>query len=117
MLEYCHGLANDPSTCGAHDTGNSVTGGYVYRGCAMPDLQGVYFYGDYGAAFIHTFKGVSGGDAQNDTDRTGDLSPSRGGHNIDAVSSFGEDARGEIYVVDYGSGSFDGEVFKIVPGP
>jgi len=117
VLEYCHSLGNDPSTCGSHDTGNSVTGGYVYRGCAMPDMQGVYFYGDYGSAFIHTFQGVSGGDAQNDTDRTGDLSPSTGGHTIDAISSFGEDARGEIYVVDYGSGAFDGEVFKIVPGP
>jgi len=117
VLEYCHSLANDPSTCGTHDFGNSVTGGYVYRGCAMSGMQGVYFYGDYGSAFIHTFQGVRGGNAQNDTDRTADLSPSTGGFTIDAISSFGEDARGEIYVADYGSGGFDGEVFKIVPSP
>jgi len=35
---------------------------------------------------------------------------------FDSVSSFGEDARGELYVTDLGSGGFDGEVFKIVPG-
>ena len=117
MLEYCHSLSNDPSTCGSHAFGDCVTGGYVYRGCAMSGMQGVYFYGDYGAGFVHTFQGVSGGNAQNVTDRTGDLSPATGGYTINSISSFGEDARGEVYVVDYGSGAFDGEVFKIVPGP
>ncbi|MCC6848854.1 MAG: PQQ-dependent sugar dehydrogenase [Deltaproteobacteria bacterium] len=116
-LEYCHGLGNDPSTCGAHAFGNSVTGGYVYRGCAMSGMQGVYFYGDFGSAFINTFQGVSGGDAQNVQNRTGDLDPSTGGFSIGGISSFGEDARGEIYIADYGSGGFDGEIFKIVPGP
>ena len=115
VLEYCHSDGNDPSTCPSHVNGNSVTGGYVYRGCAMSGMQGVYFYGDYGSAFINTFQGVSGGDAQNVTEHRNELSPSVGNHDIDAISSFGEDARGELYVVDYGSGGFDGEVFKIVP--
>ena len=117
VLEYCHSLSNDNATCGSHPLGNSVTGGYVYRGCAMSGMQGVYFYGDFGAGFISTFQGVSGGNAQNVAERTSDLDPSTGGFSIGSVSSFGEDARGEIYVVDYGSGGFDGEVFKIVPGP
>ncbi|MCC6764702.1 MAG: PQQ-dependent sugar dehydrogenase [Deltaproteobacteria bacterium] len=116
VLEYCHSLGNDPGVCGNHALGNSVTGGYVYRGCAMSGMQGVYFYGDF-SGFINTFQGVSGGDAQNVQSRTSDLDPATGGFSIGGVSSFGEDARGEIYIVDYGSGSFDGEVFKIVPGP
>ncbi len=93
-----------------HSQGCSITGGFVYRGCAMPDLRGTYFYSDYCSAFIRTFSGVSGGDAQNLADRTADADPP-GSLSIDSVTSFGEDARGEVYVVDQG-----GEVFKIVPG-
>ena len=117
VLEYCHNDGNDPTTCPSHANGNSVTGGYVYRGCAMPDMHGVYFYADFGSDFVNTFQGVSGGNAQSVTERRNDLSPSVGGFTVASISSFGEDARGELYMVDYGSGGFDGEVFKIVPGP
>ena len=94
-----------------HASGCSVTGGYVYRGCAMPDLRGTYFYADFCSGFVHTFQ-VVGGVATNLQDRTPDLAPS-GGLNIRTISSFGEDARGELYICDL----TDGEVFKIVPGP
>ena len=94
-----------------HSQGCSITGGYVYRGCRMPDLRGTYFYSDICSGFIRTFKGVSGGRAQNLQDRTGDVGTGHG------ISSFGEDARGEIYIVDYGDGAAgQGRVFKIVPG-
>jgi cysteine-rich repeat protein len=116
VLEYCHSDSNDPTTCPSHANGNSVTGGYVYRGCAMSGMQGVYIYGDL-SGFINTFQGVSGGNAQNVQERTADLDPATGGFGIGSISSFGEDARGEVYIVDYGTGGFDGEVFKIVPGP
>ena len=109
VIEYCH-TASDP-TCASHPMGCSVTGGFVYRGCAMPDLRGTYFYSDYCSAFIRTFQGVSSGNAQNVTDRTADVSPAIGGFTIGQVTSFGEDARGELYVADQG-----GEVFKLVPG-
>jgi glucose/arabinose dehydrogenase len=99
-----------------HSQGCSITGGYVYRGCAMPDLAGTYFYSDICSAFVRTFKGVSGGVAQNLDDRTTDVAPG-GGLSIGGVSSFGEDARGELYIVDYGGGSDgQGEVYKLVPG-
>jgi cysteine-rich repeat protein len=99
-----------------HSQGCSITGGYVYRGCRMPDLRGTYFYSDICTPFIKTFKGVSGGSAQSQQDRTADLAPG-GGLAIGGVSSFGEDARGELYVVDYGGGSAgQGEVYRIVPG-
>jgi hypothetical protein len=98
VLEYSHGQ------------GCSVTGGFVYRGCRMPDLHGTYFYADYCTAFVRTFAGVVGGSAQNPQDRTADVAPG-GGLSIDNVTSFGEDARGELYIADQG-----GEIFKIVPG-
>jgi cysteine-rich repeat protein len=89
--------------------GCSVTGGFVYRGCAMPDLRGTYFYSDFCSAFLRTFRGVVGGVAQDPGDRTAELAPG-GGLSIDNVTAFGEDARGELYITDRG-----GEVFKIVP--
>jgi len=99
-----------------HSNGCSITGGFVYRGCRMPDLRGTYFYSDYCSAFIRTFRGVSGGDAQNLADRTADLAPG-GGLAIDSVTSFGEDTRGELYIADYGGGgTSDGEIYRIVPG-
>ncbi len=86
----------------------SITGGYVYRGCRMPNLRGTYFYGDYCAAFIKSLRMV-GGSVTALTDRTAELAPG-GGLSINSITSFGEDARGEIYIVDRG-----GEVFKILP--
>jgi glucose/arabinose dehydrogenase len=86
----------------------AVTGGYVYRGCRMTALRGTYFYADYCAAFIHSFR-MAGGVPTDPVDHTAELAPG-GGLAINQVTSFGEDARGEIYIVDRG-----GEVFKIVP--
>jgi glucose/arabinose dehydrogenase len=90
-----------------HSQGCSVTGGYVYRGCKMPDLRGTYFYGDFCSAFVRSFR-VVGGSAVDHQDRTAELESS--GVSIDQIASFGEDARGELYIADLG-----GEVFKIVP--
>jgi glucose/arabinose dehydrogenase len=112
VLEYCH-PGNDPA-CGAHPRGCSITGGFVYRGCRMPDLHGRYFYGDYCSAFVRSFAGVAGGDAQDVRDHTPELTPP--GRAIEAISSFGEDARGELYLVDYGTGdAADGQLFVIEP--
>jgi cysteine-rich repeat protein len=97
-----------------HDQGCAVVGGFVYRGCALPSLHGIYFYSDFCTSFVRTFSGVSGGEAQNLADRTAETRPSIGA--IDYVSSFGEDARGELYIVDVGFFSNTGEVYKLVPG-
>ena len=90
-----------------HPAGCSITGGYVYRGCRMPDLAGRYFYGDYCAAFIKSFRVVSG-TVTDPLDHTTELGGA--GVKVNSLTSFGEDARGEIYVVDR-----DGEVYQIVP--
>jgi glucose/arabinose dehydrogenase len=77
-----------------------VTGGIVYRGRAVPALQGVYVFGDYTYGWVGGFRLQNG----QVTDRVryripGDLHP----------SSFGRDASGELYVVDHG-----GRVLRVV---
>ncbi|MFN2432371.1 MAG: sorbosone dehydrogenase family protein [Gemmatimonadota bacterium] len=88
---------------GRADRSCSVTGGYVYRGEAFPDLQGLYFFSDFCSAFVRSFR-LSGG-AATDERSWPDLSPPEGN-----VSSFGEDAAGELYIL---SGS--GTVYRISP--
>jgi glucose/arabinose dehydrogenase len=97
----------DPFHEYSHSTGFSITGGYVYRGCAIPSLRGTYFFADYGSARIWTVD--AGGTAANLTDRTAELDP--GALSINNIASFGEDADGEIYIIDQSGG----EVFKVVP--
>jgi hypothetical protein len=111
VLEYCNSNFSD-AACAAFqpEKGQAVTGGFVYRGCRMPDLRGRYFYSDFYTAFIRSFVGVSGGNAQGLQNHTADLDPP-GAPSIGNVSSFGEDARGELHIVDY-----DGEIYRIVPG-
>jgi glucose/arabinose dehydrogenase len=88
----------------------AVTGGYVYRGCRMSDLHGTYFYADYCSNMIRTFRVDSDcHTTAGDLDRATDLTP-EGGLFISQITSFGEDERGELYVLDRA-----GEVFKIVP--
>ena len=85
-----------------HSEGCSVTGGYVYRGSVIPALQGLYFFGDYCQGTVRSFR-YQGGSATELTDWP-TLRP--GG----SITSFGEDAAGELYVVIQ-----SGSVFKIVP--
>ncbi|MBI3817493.1 MAG: PQQ-dependent sugar dehydrogenase [Planctomycetes bacterium] len=92
-----------------HSTGNCVIGGYVYRGCMIPDLRGTYFFADNGNSKIWSFV-YSGGIMTNFQERTSQLAPG-GGLSISGIPSFGEDAMGEMYIVDMSGG----EIFKIVP--
>jgi glucose/arabinose dehydrogenase len=87
-----------------HDQGCSITGGYVYRGSAIPALQGLYFFGDYCQGWVRSFRYASGTAAELTDWPT--LRP--GG----SVLSFGEDAAGELYVL-----SSSGSVFKLVADP
>jgi hypothetical protein len=87
-----------------HDDGAcSVTGGYVYRGSASPGLRGTYFYGDFCAGFVRSFRHQNG-QATEQTEWPL-LSPTGG-----SITSFGEDADGELYVMTIGGG-----LFKFVP--
>jgi glucose/arabinose dehydrogenase len=91
-----------------HDGGScSVTGGVVYRGCRMPGYAGTYFYGDFCSAFVRSFR-LQGGAAAEQRDWTNTL-----GVGVGQISSFGVDADGEIYILDYS----DGEIYEVVPAP
>jgi glucose/arabinose dehydrogenase len=89
----------------SHGSGCSVTGGYVYRGAALKDLRGVYFFSDYCSEKIWSFRYVNG-QVIEFADRTADLDPPT--YSVDSIVSYGEDANGELYIVDGG-----GEVFRI----
>ena len=96
----------------SHSQGCSVTGGYVYRGAKIWDLRGTYFFADYCSNKIWTFR-YDGASQTDFRDRTAQLAPG-GGLSIGGISSFGEDAKGELYICDLSGG----EVFKVVPsGP
>jgi glucose/arabinose dehydrogenase len=92
-----------------HSLGCSVTGGYVYRGCDIPTLDGHYFFADYCSARIWSFS-IEGG-VPPVIERTAELDPIQPGVNINWITGFGEDARGELYIVEQQAG----EIFKIVP--
>ncbi len=97
----------------SHAVGCSITGGYVYRGGRICGLAGTYFFADYCSAQIWTFRLV-GGVVTDFRNRTAELDPDGTGPlTIGAISSFGEDADGELYIC-----SLDGAVFQVVPnGP
>ena len=75
-----------------HSLGQSITGGYVYRGTAMPSLVGTYIYGDYITGRVFTLR-LDGG-SWVATERTSQIMTTAGA--INNPSSFGEDARGNL---------------------
>ena len=104
------GVANNPSFVDPihaypHGSGASVTGGYVYRG-ESDGLQGQYFFADFIQNTVSTLRF----DGANwiATNRTSQIVADTG--TVDAPASFGEDARGNLYVVD-----ITGEVFRLTP--
>ncbi len=83
----------------SHNVGVSITGGYVYRGSGVPDLEGMYIYGDFGSGHIWAL------DYQTDDDVT----------NIElantnlAIATFGVDESNELYI-----GVFGKTIYKLV---
>ncbi len=84
----------------SHEEGCSVTGGQVYRGSAVPALQGHYLYTDWCSGWLRSFR-VEGR-------RAVDLTRWRV-EQLQGPTSFGADAAGELYVT-----TGDGAVMKIV---
>jgi glucose/arabinose dehydrogenase len=81
-----------------HDEGCSITGGYVYRGEAVPAMRGRYVYGDVCSGRLWTLR--AGRDSASDVRREDD--------EAEGVASFGQDADGELYAV-----SLNGTVFRL----
>jgi glucose/arabinose dehydrogenase len=89
----------------SHQVGCSITGGFVYRGKAIPELDGVYFYADYCTGVLRSFRWKNGAVSDHwdwkpivDPDST-----------LATLSSFGEDNDGELYLL-----SLDGVIYKFV---
>jgi glucose/arabinose dehydrogenase len=97
----------------------AVTGGYVYRGSALPAEQGNYFFADYCSAKIWSFRLV-GGQVTDFRNRTAELQPKDAPPFIGPISSFGEDGNGELYIVQLMASlagpANSGSILKIVPG-
>jgi len=89
-----------------HTSGNarSVTGGYVYRGTSLSGLYGVYLYGDFETKKIWGLRYGEGEVQSNDLIATSPADP----------SSFGEDERGEVYIVGFNNGRI--YTFEPLPG-
>ena len=78
----------------SHSQGCSITGGYIYRGAAYPQLTGNYFVADYCLGTIwRLFPQIDSWQA--DVVLDSDL----------AISTFGQDVDGELYVADYANGA------------
>jgi glucose/arabinose dehydrogenase len=109
----------DPIFDYPHTTGQTVIGGYVYRGQQFPALQGVYVFGDYlgpepgsiGRIFTLNYNGTSASNFQDITSQLFPVPTTSGNVNLANVSSFGEDAAGELYITDIGNGN----IYKISP--
>ena len=93
VIEIEHG---ESGTC-------SVTGGVVYRGEAIPELDGYYLFSDFCGGYLRGFPTADADVAVTVTDWTAEVG------RLDRVSSFGVDAAGEVYVI-----SADGTVYKLV---
>lgn len=92
VVEYFH--------TAAPDTPCSVTGGFVYRGTAIPELAGRYVHSDYCVGFLRSFYGYGGAVYEQR-----DWNVPR----LGSVSSFGQDGQGELYMI-----TLTGEIWKIV---
>jgi glucose/arabinose dehydrogenase len=100
IVEYPHGPNDDPKR---KDFGQSITGGYVYRGKALPSLDGVYVYGDFQSGRIWGVKAKDGKAVE-----AGELT------DVDKsklpIAAFGEDAGGDLFIL-----AFDGKIHRLVP--
>ena len=95
VFEYAHGPA-DVNGC-------AIIGGYLYRGTRLPALAGRYFFGDLCAGWVKSFR-LQNGSATDLVDYTSQLGLHPG------LTSFGRDARGELYLTLQG-----GDVYRIAP--
>jgi hypothetical protein len=93
----------------AEGLGNSITGGYVYRGPSIADADGRYFFGDFISNRVFSFalneQGLPTG-LRDDTEAL------LGGTGLSGLSSFGEDGQGGLYAL-----GIDGTVVRMVPEP
>ena len=99
IVEYPHGPTSDRK-----DHGLSITGGYVYRGKRLPELAGIYVYGDYDSGRIWGLRAQDGKSIAN-----GELIDMTKSSKLN-IASFAEDAQGELLIL-----AFDGQIYSLIP--
>jgi glucose/arabinose dehydrogenase len=100
IVEYPHAPTRDRG-----DTGLSITGGYVYRGKKLPELVGVYVYGDFESGRIWGLRYEN-----KQLLAKGELIDIRQSSGL-KIASFGEDAQGELYILSF----HDGRLHELLP--
>jgi len=93
----------DPVVEFSHDDGCSIIGGMVYRGTAIPGLQGHYLYSDLCGGFLRSFRLAEDGVVAEEADWSDQVGP------LGTPLSFGLDADGEVLLL-----SADGRVRRLV---
>jgi glucose/arabinose dehydrogenase len=86
-----------------HDEGCSISGGFVYRGKALPDLDGHYFYADFCSAIVRSARWADGR-VQAQWEWRPTLDPDS---RLSQLAAFGEDEAGELYLI-----SHDGPIYR-----
>lgn len=99
IAEYPHNASQ-----GRSDTGLSITGGYVYRGEAIPELKGYYVYGDFETGRIWGLKYENG-----KVTAEGEILDLKTSPKLN-IASFAETPEGELLIL-----AFDGQIHQIVP--
>jgi glucose/arabinose dehydrogenase len=89
----------------------AIIGGFVYRGTAIPSLQGRYIHADYVGSDIRSIV-ISGGMA---TDKTSHAIELCGTAGYSLITSFGQDNAGELYFTSPGAEAGDGQLLKLIP--
>lgn len=83
-----------------HTQGCSITGGYVYRGSAIPEIVGRYFYSDYCQGWLRSLRNTQGSAVERVDWRIGA---------VGRILSIGQDGNGELYLL-----AEDGRIARIV---
>jgi hypothetical protein len=112
VFDYAHRT----STFAPDNSRGSITGGYVYRGDALPQIDGTYFFADFVSGRIGSFvydPATNLPVLDSITDRTTELDPTGTFFGRNRINSFGEDAFGELYITNIATGT----VYKLVPEP
>jgi hypothetical protein len=94
-MSGCIANSADPVTEYGRGLGASITGGFVYRGTSIPDLVGWYVFGDF----------VSGRIFAVDANSQPTVTPVEIENTSLGIAGFGQGEDGEIYVINYGSGT------------
>jgi hypothetical protein len=92
MYDYPHTNNDDPA-----DAGQSITGGFVYRGLQFPTLTGHYVFADFARSHVWLARPAGGGWA---------VQPLGSLTGLNSPSTFGEGCDGELYVAGYGGTLF-----------